>query len=628
MKKRRTEGKNMWCETGSNDLKGRLKDYITYFEGTCEFCLNNMGIQQYLSFIESNLEKTAGYDDETILLLYYDLGVIYYKLDRLDEALDAWEKALGYSLKIGDRVFSAKLKSYMAIYYYEKGDREKSKKLFDEATRVFEALNRYDELALHYINILWYKRYEDDKTEVIDYMDKAFEYVQKSDSVRNGRVYLHLGYIYKTIFNDFLKGVKYLGMAQEFCRRANNIEMESMTLHVLADGYLQLFHYDEALEIYETLKEPRYRNITANLKCMMLANVTGCYLSTGRIEEGLAAIDNMREYIDFAQTNIREEFECVHEWLLATYLLASGGDVRDVESLLTEAEKIYAENKKGFPIDYFDYHLADSWRSFFLIRQDMDRALEYAQKQYECSKSCGKSAQKYSAGKLASLYGLLGNREQAQHYREIESGYADDLAKTDLIPQYDRLFEEFQAHSKERRDAEEKAKASAGKYGDPLTGFRNGDFLNELRSKKKGFFASGRDAVICVDIDCSGQYKESYGADELEKCIVRVADIIRRIAADYDENKLTICRIAGDEFVFVLKDTDKFTVRDLAEKVVSEVRAAQIHNNASDVSPYVTVSAGYDLGEPRERINYIMDRASLALHDAKEAGKGKAVSWK
>ncbi len=621
----------MWCENsgkGGKDLKGRLHDYITYFEGTCEFCLNNMGIQQYLTFIEDNLKNTAEYDDETILLLYYDLGIIYYKLDRLDEALAAWEKALGYSLKIESRIFTAKIKSYMSIYYYEKEDFAKSRKLFDEATATFEALEKYDELSLHYVNILWYKRYEEDKTEVIEYMEKAFKYVQKSDSVKNGRVYLHLGYIYKTIFNDFLKGVKYLNVAREICKKAGNVEMESMTLHVLADGYMQLFHYDEALKIYETLNEPRYQNITANLKCMLLANVTGCYLSTGRIEDGLKAIDNMREHIDFTQTNIREEFECVHEWLLATYIMASGGEMRDVEPLLKEADRIYEENKKGFPIDYFDYHLADAWRSYYLLTQDKERALEYAKKQYECSKNCSTAAEKYSCGKLASLYGLMGNREEAERFRDLESSLAEDLANSDLIPQYDKLFAEFQAHIEKSKAEEAKAKSPADKYEDPLTGFHNLDFINEMRKKKKGLFASGRDAVICMDIDNSSKYKAIYGAEELERCIVKIADIIRNTIKEYGESKLSVSRIAGDEFVFILKDTTAIEVKTIADKIVSDVRNARIHNNASEVSPYVTVSAGYYLGEQKEKIDRIMDMASLALHDAKEAGKGRAASWK
>ncbi|MBO4725797.1 MAG: hypothetical protein J5622_04750, partial [Firmicutes bacterium] len=59
-----------------------------------------------------------------------------------------------------------------------------------------------------------------------------------------------------------------------------------------------------------------------------------------------------------------------------------------------------------------------------------------------------------------------------------------------------------------------------------------------------------------------------------------------------------------------------------------DVRRAQIHNKSSEVSPFVTVSVGYCLGEPKERTDRILDRAGIALHDAKEAGRGKAVQWK
>lgn len=617
----------MWCESGNADLKGKLRDYIIYFEGTCEFCLNNMGLQQYLADIEDNLEKFLIYDDETIMLLYYDYGVINYKLDKLDKAKDAWENALNYVLKIKDRVFEAKIKSYLSIYYYEKGELETSKKFFGEAAATFEAFRRYDEMALHYVNILWYKRYEEDKTEVLEYMEKAFKYVQMADSARNGRVYLHLGYIYKTIFNDFLGGLQYLRVASEICRRTGNVEMETMTLHVLADGFLQLSRYNEALEIYETLKEPKYRNVTANLKCMLLANVTGCYLRLGRIDEALEQIDMMREHIDEAQTNIREEFECVHEWLLAINLMLSGGDLRDVKALLTESENIYEKDRKGFPIEYFDYHLADAWSNYYQLAGDNEKALDYAVKRYNYSKVVSKAAEKASCEKLAELYETMGDSKESQKYKKLAGKIADEIEGLDIIPQYSKVFESFRKDREKVFGKSGKQKKTSGKYNDTLTGFFNDEYLNEIRKKKKGFFASGRDGIICADMDHSGAYKKTYGEEELETCIAKLADIIKT-GLEPIENRTSIFRIAGDEFVILIKDTDEQELGGLAEKVVLDVRRAQIHNTSSDVSPFVTVSVGYCLGEPKERTDRILDRASMALHDAKEAGRGKAVQWK
>jgi diguanylate cyclase (GGDEF)-like protein len=128
-------------------------------------------------------------------------------------------------------------------------------------------------------------------------------------------------------------------------------------------------------------------------------------------------------------------------------------------------------------------------------------------------------------------------------------------------------------------------------------------------------------------MDFSGAYKKTYGEEELTGCIVRLAEIIKKATYAYAERTSTF-RIAGDEFVILVKDTDDSELRTLAEKIVADVRGAQIHNSASEISPYVTVSAGYYVGDKKEKTDIIMDRASLALHDAKEAGRGKAVSWK
>ena len=278
----------MWCERKNTGLKEHLEDLITYFEGTCEFCIGNMGIDSYLSEVKSVL---AGHNENTAevnMLAYYVYAVILYKIENFDDAYNAWKRSEKYAILTGNEIFTAKIFSYLAIYYYVRKENDKVGMYFYDAIRIFEKYNLYTELALHYINILWYKRYESDKKEVIDYLNKAYAYIKKSDSERDARVYLHIGYIYKTIFGELERGNTYLNTAREMCSRNGNMEMECMTYHTLADSYMLQECYDKSIEIYQNIMDhEKYRNLTANLKCMILTNLVGFCLCIGDMPKAL-----------------------------------------------------------------------------------------------------------------------------------------------------------------------------------------------------------------------------------------------------------------------------------------------------------------------------------------------------
>ena len=56
----------MWCGHDTNDKRERLQDLIDYFEGTCEYCIANMGMESYvdevLGMIDENGDAQGGAD--------------------------------------------------------------------------------------------------------------------------------------------------------------------------------------------------------------------------------------------------------------------------------------------------------------------------------------------------------------------------------------------------------------------------------------------------------------------------------------------------------------------------------------------------------------------------------------
>ncbi|MBO5031026.1 MAG: hypothetical protein J6D08_03900 [Lachnospiraceae bacterium] len=408
----------MWCTREYTGLKEHLEDLITYFEGTCEFCIGNMGIDQYLDEVKNILAQKDKNTDEINMLAYYVYAVILYKIESFDDAFAAWEKAKQYAAAAGNEIFTAKIYSYLAIYYYVKKENNKVKIYFYDAVKIFEKYNLYTELALHYINILWYKRYETDKTEVIEYLNKAYQYVKSSESQKDARVYLHIGYIYKTIFGELERGNAYLNTARELCSRNGNKEMECMTYHTLADSYMLQECYDKSIEIYQNIMDnAKYKDLTANLKCMILTNLVYCYLRVGSLEKAGTALERMESLLPDTQVNIREQFTGTTKWLRACLYILQKEHIPEISALLKEASAVYTNHKAHFSLEEFECRLLGTYGDYYLLKGDIGSALETYLQQERISSSYSKYAQKEAYKNLIKLYELKGDEKLAEVYK-------------------------------------------------------------------------------------------------------------------------------------------------------------------------------------------------------------------
>lgn len=400
----------MWCTREYTGLKEHLEDLITYFEGTCEFCIGNMGIDGYIAEVKNILAKKNENTDEINMLAYYVYAVIMYKIENFDDAFEAWEKAKKYAAATGNEIFTAKIYSYLAIYYYVKKESSKVSLYFYDAVKIFEKHNLYTELALHYINILWYKRYETDKTEVIEYLNKAYSYVKCSESKKDARVYLHIGYIYKSIFGEVERGNAYLNTAREMCSQNGNREMECMTYHTLADSYMLQECYDKSIEIYQNIMDDaKYKDLTANLKCMILTNLISCYLHVGNLQKACYELKHMEGLLPDTQVNIREQFTGTTKWLRACLYILQKENIQEISALLKEASAIYTNHKAHFSLEEFECKLLGTYGDYYLLKGDLGSALETYLQQERISANYSKYAQKEARKNLAKIYELKGN---------------------------------------------------------------------------------------------------------------------------------------------------------------------------------------------------------------------------
>ncbi|MGB1630575.1 MAG: diguanylate cyclase domain-containing protein [Acidimicrobiales bacterium] len=145
---------------------------------------------------------------------------------------------------------------------------------------------------------------------------------------------------------------------------------------------------------------------------------------------------------------------------------------------------------------------------------------------------------------------------------------------------------------------------------DPLTGLAN---RRSIHHHLDGLHRIGHVSVVALlDIDHFKSINDSFGHEGGDAVLCRVADELSGAIRPID----VVGRWGGEEFVVVAKGLDPTLAEQLVERLRSVVTAADI-----------TASVGWTLWDPaKESWNEAMHRADVALYEAKESGRDRAVS--
>ncbi len=605
-------------------MKEKLEEILSYFEGTCEICLGNLGIEKYRNEIKGYLEEQEKFDGETLAVLFFTAAVIEYKLENLEEAEDFWKKSLEYAKKHKMKKYVGKIHSYLSIIYYVNGQRDLEKKHFLKACKVFEELDDDVDLALHYTNALWYKRYDTNTKEIVGYLNHAIEYAGKSDSNMNARVYLHIGYIYKTIFNDFIRGIHYLLMANKMCRENDWIEMETMTFHVLADGYLRLAHYKESEEIYANIFESsRYADITANLKCAMEVNLVCCYLITGEIEKALYYIRDLEKNAENAQVNIKDQFKAVAGWLRAWFYIESKTEKDKVLPLLKKAEEEYKKHEKSFILENFDYAIEDKIGDYYMSVSEYDKAIESYKRLENISKPLGESVMRIVCEKLANAYEATEDYKHSLEYRKKEDKFFEKANKHNIFVQYEKMYKDFfntlnKSESKRERKIKNEMKSTA--YVDELTNLKNDRFFEKYMESYMVEIPliPGKVAIAIADIDDFSAYNEAYGEKSGDELLEILALALRE---EFSLDNVKLIRYKADTFIVIAEDVEEDVVKKLSNDLINNFKR---NNKRAASGKDMTLSIGGCIGTVSggDDIKAVYDYAQKELYKVKRIAKG------
>ena len=133
-------------------------------------------------------------------------------------------------------------------------------------------------------------------------------------------------------------------------------------------------------------------------------------------------------------------------------------------------------------------------------------------------------------------------------------------------------------------------------------------------------------AVILCDVDFFKIYNDTYGHQEGDHCLQKVALAL----SDSVRGNDLAARYGGEEFIVVLPDSNTETAHVVAKRIRSKLKAMQIPHEGSKASQYVSISMGVASARHNQAISpqELIELADKALYQAKEAGRDRAVICK
>ncbi|MEZ9541336.1 diguanylate cyclase [Vibrio sp. 10N.286.48.C11] len=158
-------------------------------------------------------------------------------------------------------------------------------------------------------------------------------------------------------------------------------------------------------------------------------------------------------------------------------------------------------------------------------------------------------------------------------------------------------------------------------HHDALTGLANRAQLYKVMDDvvTSSHYSNQHFAVIYLDLDGFKEVNDNYGHDAGDEILKEVSS---RLLSQVRAGDL-VARLSGDEFVLIIKQTNKVLLAKLAERLLDLIGQEV---NYKQRSLHVGASLGINLVDGSERdIDVILKVADEAMYQAKRKGKGQFV---
>jgi diguanylate cyclase (GGDEF)-like protein len=163
---------------------------------------------------------------------------------------------------------------------------------------------------------------------------------------------------------------------------------------------------------------------------------------------------------------------------------------------------------------------------------------------------------------------------------------------------------------------------------DVLTGIANRRSFNSTLSNEwnHALRAQASLSLVICDIDLFKQYNDALGHQAGDECLRSVAEVMRSILQRPVDS---VARYGGEEFAFILPFTDVDGAANMMDKLHDKLRMKKLPHPDSQVSDYVTISAGIASLIPGQEssIEEFISTADGALYRAKDEGRNRTCYY-
>ncbi|MGL1891078.1 MAG: diguanylate cyclase [Spirochaetaceae bacterium] len=131
-------------------------------------------------------------------------------------------------------------------------------------------------------------------------------------------------------------------------------------------------------------------------------------------------------------------------------------------------------------------------------------------------------------------------------------------------------------------------------------------------------------SVVMIDIDHFKPYNDTYGHQEGDICLKRVASSLNSTLKRQCD---IVTRYGGEEFVAILPDTNSEGAVQVAERMLHAIDILDISHSTSLTLDHVTVSLGVAtvIPAPGSIPEFLIKAVDAALYDAKAGGRNQLV---
>lgn len=154
---------------------------------------------------------------------------------------------------------------------------------------------------------------------------------------------------------------------------------------------------------------------------------------------------------------------------------------------------------------------------------------------------------------------------------------------------------------------------------DDLTGMYNRRFFYSLGKQVHQYALRNKShyAILVIDFDSFKNINDNYGHECGDRVLEAFGFVANKTARDSD----ILARIGGEEFAFLLPNTNANQAQIFAQRLLDKINQSVISYNKKSITYSVSIGVAINFCDHEFNMEETLKKADIALYQAKENGK-------